>query len=170
MRPEAERAVGPDVNLAHFTNCAGLNVFDGSAPVVGRMALIAHLRGDLGFLGAPRQLPGFINRPGKRLLHVDVFSQSHRGKGDVRVHVIGRGDEDGVDVLLMLEHIAIVLIALGLRQVLILQTNHSLQAGLGLNAIELDGGLAGNGLRIRLIETFLQVGDFVSSRSNDLPA
>ena len=50
--PEAERAVGPDVDFADFANHAGLDVFDRGASVVEGMALIAHLCGDFGFLGA----------------------------------------------------------------------------------------------------------------------
>jgi hypothetical protein len=49
------------------------------------MTLIAHLRGYLGFLSAPGELPGFINGPRKRLLNVDMLAESHGGEGDVRV-------------------------------------------------------------------------------------
>ncbi len=91
---------------------AGLDVFDREASVVERMALIAHLRGDFGFLGALRQLPSFIDGPGERLLHVDVFTESHGGESDRRMHMVRSGDEDSVDILLVLEHVAIVLIAL----------------------------------------------------------
>ncbi len=118
MGPEAERAVGPNVHFANFANGTGLDVFDGGARVVGRMTLITHLRGDLGFLGTPRELAGFINGPGKRFLHVDVFAESHGCKGDRRVHVVGGGDENGVNILLVFEHVAIVLIALGSSAVL----------------------------------------------------
>ena len=124
------------------------------------MALIAHLRGDFGFRSAPRELPGFIDRPGQRLLHVDVFAERHGGESDVRVHVIGSGDEDGVDVLLMLEHVAIVLIAFGFRQMLVFQADHSVETGFGFDAIEFDGRLSRGGLRIGLIEALLQIRDF----------
>src|SRR5215470_17758105 len=51
LRPEAERTIRPNVNFAHFTDCARLNVFDSLTRLVGRMALIAHLRGDFGLFG-----------------------------------------------------------------------------------------------------------------------
>src|SRR6202042_3259212 len=43
LRPEAERAVGPDMDFAHFADGAGLNVFDGQARIVEILALIVHL-------------------------------------------------------------------------------------------------------------------------------
>ncbi len=52
MRPETQRAVGPDVDFADLADGAGLHVLDGSAGVVERVALVAHLRGDFGFRGA----------------------------------------------------------------------------------------------------------------------
>ena len=54
----------------------------------------------------------------QRLLHVDVLVEIERGHRDRRVHVIGRRDDDRIDVLLLFEHQAIVGIALLLRQIL----------------------------------------------------
>ena len=77
------------------------------------MALVAHLRGDLGLGRAPGELPRLGHRPGQRLLDVDVLAEIHRRQRDGRVHVIGRRHDHRVDVLLLLEHPAVVLVARG---------------------------------------------------------
>ena len=77
-----------------------------------------------GALGLARELPRFGDRPGQRLLHVDVLAEIHRRQRDRRVHVVGRRDDDGVDVLLLVEHLPVVLVARGARQVLVLQALH----------------------------------------------
>ena len=47
----------------------------------------------------------------ERFLAIDMLSELHRGQSDGRVHVIGRGDIDGIDVLRFLfEQFAPVLI------------------------------------------------------------
>ncbi len=111
-------------------------------------------------LRALRQLPGFIDGPSEWLLHVNVFTESHSRERDRRVHVVGGGDEYGVDVFLVIEHVAIILIALGFRQLLVFQANHSGKARLSLGAIELDWRLTRSGLWIGIVEALLQVRDF----------
>ena len=89
------------------------------AAVVPRVALVAHLRDDLRRLPRlARQRARFVDRPGQRLLHVDVLAEIERGHRDRRVHVIRRRDDDRVDVFLLLEHLAVVGVALLLRQIL----------------------------------------------------
>ncbi len=60
-----------------------------------------------------------MHRPAERLLHVDVLAGVHRGRRNHRVHVIGRGDDDRVDVLLLVEHLAVVPVPLHFRQLLV---------------------------------------------------
>ena len=87
------------------------------ASLVARVALVAHLRHELGIvLGLLRQHACFVDRPAQGLLDVDVLAGIHGRDRDRRVHVIGGGDDDRVDVLLLLEHLAIVAILLDLRQ------------------------------------------------------
>ena len=124
MRPEAEWTICPDVNFADFADGAGLNVFDGETCFVRRMALIAHLRGDLGFLGLLGKSARFRDRPGEGLLHVNVLAKFHRGQRDRCVHVVGGGDDDGVNVFLLFEHLPIVFVALGLLPVFGVETLH----------------------------------------------
>jgi len=72
-----------------------------------------------------------------------VFAEFHGGEGDGGVHVVGSGDEDGVNVLLAIEHLAIVGVASGFRKVYGLQTDHGVEAGLGSCRIERRIGVAG---------------------------
>jgi len=93
------------VHFADFTDGARTNVFDGRAPIIGGMSLIAHLRGDFGFFGAACKPASLFDRPGQRLLHVHVLAKIHGRQGDRGVHVIRGRDQDGVDVLLALKHL-----------------------------------------------------------------
>jgi len=112
------------VDFAHVADSAGPDVFDGGARVVQGMPLVAHLRGNLSVFGAARELASFFDRPADRLLHIDMLAQSHGGQGNRRVHVVRRGDHDGVNVLLAFEHVAIIAIELRSRQVLGLEPDH----------------------------------------------
>ena len=106
LRPVAERPVRPDVDLAHLADRAGPHVLDRRPRIVPGVALVAHLRGEPA-CSAPclRELARLGDRPGQRLLHVDVLAEIHRGQRDRRVHVIRRRDDDRVDVLLLVEHL-----------------------------------------------------------------
>src|SRR6185295_8796865 len=75
LRPVAERAVGPDVNLADVADRARPHVLDRRARVVPRMALVAHLRRELRHaLRLAGETARLGDRPGERLLHVDVLA------------------------------------------------------------------------------------------------
>jgi len=80
------------------------------------VTLIPHLRGKFGFGRTFRQLAGFGDRPSKGLLDIDMLADVHTRESDGGMHVIGSGDDDGVDVLLLVEHDAIIVVALGLRK------------------------------------------------------
>ena len=65
------------------------------------------------FSRPPRvNLPGLVDRLGQRFLGVDVQSLLHRPHGDRGVHVVRRGDVDRVEVLLLVEQLAPVLVDL----------------------------------------------------------
>src|ERR1700726_1230864 len=128
------------MNLAYVSYGSARDVFDGGARFVTGMALIAHLRGDFRFFGATRETARFVNGPSKWLLHVNMLAEGHGSQRDGRVHVIGSGDDDGLDVFLLLEHLAIVFVALGFGQVG-LELHHVRKLRLGLLAIELRYGL-----------------------------
>ena len=60
----------------------------------------------------PGQLPGLVDRLGQRFLGVDVQPLLHRPHGDRGVHVVGSRDVDRVEVLLLVEQLAPVLVNL----------------------------------------------------------
>ena len=94
---------------------AGLEPLLHQAQALFGVALVAHLRDDLVLPRRLGQRPGLADGARQRLLHVDVLAQLHRGHRDQGVRVIRRGDEHRVDVLLLLEHHAVVLVLDRLR-------------------------------------------------------
>ena len=117
LRPVGERPIGPHVHFGDGADGAGLDVFVDQPRIVGGMSLIAHLCLQLRLGRALRGEPAaFLHRPRQRLLHVHVFAEIHRRERDERVRVIRRGNDHRVDVLLLREHLAVVGVALGLRQ------------------------------------------------------
>jgi hypothetical protein len=81
--------------------------------------LVAHLGDDARAARRFLQHAGLVHRPGERLLHVHVLARVHGGQRDDGVQVVGRGDDDRVDVLLLREHLAEVHVAPGLRVLLL---------------------------------------------------
>ena len=53
-----------------------------------------------------REGAGLEDGMGQGLLHIDMFAGLHGGHGDGRVRVIRRRHDDGVDVLLAVQHLA----------------------------------------------------------------
>jgi hypothetical protein len=49
----------------------------------------------------------------ERFLHIDVPADADGGQRDDRVGVVGRGHDHGVDVLLLVEHLALIAIDFG---------------------------------------------------------
>ena len=82
------------------------------------VALVAHLRRLLGptrRLGS--ELAGLPDRPGQRLLGVDVLPRLERHHRRHGVRVVGRRDGHGVDVSrFLIEHLAVVAILLRLGE------------------------------------------------------
>ena len=112
------RAVGPTVHVANRTNRARSHPLLHQAQAFFRVALVAHLRHDLVFPCRLGQRPRLADGARQRLLHVDVLPELHRRHRDDGVIVIGRGDDDRVDVFLLLEHLAEVLVQHRLRELL----------------------------------------------------
>ena len=99
-----DRPVGPDVDLAHVAQGAGLHDFHRPAELIAGRALVAHLGGDLVLLGRLPHQAGFVNVVRQRFLGVAMLAQAHRQDAGVGVRVVGRRHHDGVDVLLPLQH------------------------------------------------------------------
>src|SRR5207248_4789668 len=96
-------ALGPDpgVDLAHRADRPGRDPLDRTADALGRVPLVAHLRGDAGLLRHLGDVPGLPEVVGQRLLAVDVLARAHGDGRDVGVQVVRRGAQDGVDRLLL---------------------------------------------------------------------
>ena len=110
------RAVRPDMNGLDFANDAGLDLCDAAAHRVKRGALVAHLGADAVLLGEIAEVTGFADRTGQRLLRIGVLAGLNGGRGNDRVHMVGRTDRNGVDLIHHFrEEFAIVGIELGIR-------------------------------------------------------
>jgi hypothetical protein len=75
------------------------------------VALDAHLRHDTRLLrdfGQPARFKHFMRQ---RFLAEHVLPRLHAGRGYRRMRVVRRGDENGIDVTLRSEHLAIVFVA-----------------------------------------------------------
>src|SRR2546428_466220 len=103
LRPD--RPVGPQLDLAYRADGARLDPFPYLARPFAGVPLIPHLGSDLGLARGLHQLAHLPQRTRQRLLDARVLAQLHRHHPGHRVHVIGRRDGDGVDVLrFLLEH------------------------------------------------------------------
>ena len=87
-------------------------------PVIDRgMNLNAHL-GDHALMPGNFGHPAhFIKIVRERFLTIDMFAQLHRGDANRRVHVVGRGDVDGINIVfLAFQQFPPVLIKPGVRK------------------------------------------------------
>ena len=110
LRPVGAGAVSPGVDLGDVADFAAPDDFGALAGAGIGVALVAHLRGDAVFGGPGGELLGLPDGAGQRLLTVDVLAAGHGPHGGGGVHVVGAGDEDGVDVLVLIQHDAEILV------------------------------------------------------------
>ena len=104
------------MQLEGFANDAGLDDFNGAAQAVFGAALVAHLRGQVLFLGQLTHEAGFLDRLDERLLAEAVFAHLHGADGGDAVMMVRGGNGHGVDVLAhLVEHFAVILELLELR-------------------------------------------------------
>ena len=115
LRPESLRPVGPHVHFADGSEHAGGDQLVDAPRAFHGVALIAHLRDDLRLARRPREESRLLHGVRERLLHVHVLARLHRDVRGDGVQMIGRGDDDGVDVPLLVEHRAEVVVLLRLR-------------------------------------------------------
>ena len=116
LRPmfRAIAAVEPDVGFANVANDAAPNEFNGAAQASFGGALVAHLRDDFVFGSSFAHDARFVNGARKRFFAVNMLAAFHGRDGGNGMGVIGRGDENGVDLLFhFVEHFAEILIAFG---------------------------------------------------------
>ena len=136
LRPEAERAVRPDVHLAHVADCAGTDQFHALARVVGsECPWLPICVATFVSFARRASCARFGHGPRERLLDVDVLAEIHRGQRDAGVQVIRRRDHHAVDVVLLLEHPPVVGVPLRLGNVDVhhpLETRGALRGALQL--------------------------------------
>ena len=91
----------------HLADGPVADPLDQQAARLEGVALVAHLRDDLVFLGGLGHRAAFGDRVGQRLLAVDVLAVLHGGDRGHGVVMVGRGDHDGVDLFgHLVEHLA----------------------------------------------------------------
>ena len=99
------RLVAGAEGVLDFAELAALHEGDGLFEARAGARLRAALHDAVVLAGGLDHLPAFPDVVRHGLLDVDVLAGLGRGDRDQRVHVIRRGDRDGVDVL-ALEHLA----------------------------------------------------------------
>ena len=98
LLPVLERTIGPDVDLAHLADGTRTHQLCTAAEArVGR-ALVAHLGAHPFLTCRLAHQASFPDRVGQRLLAIDVLAQTHRRHRGRGVRVVGRRDDDGVDL------------------------------------------------------------------------
>ena len=101
--------------LGDVADGPGGDVLGHAADRLAAIALVAHLRQDLLLPGGLGQGIALGDVVGQRLLAEDVLAVVDGADGRRGVVVVGRGDQDHVEVLVALvEHLAIVVEDLGL--------------------------------------------------------
>ena len=116
LRPD--RAVGPDHDLLDRPEDTGPDQFDARAEAILRGSLVAHLGAELLLGGEGAHDPGFLDRPGQRLLAEAVLAHPHGHHAGRGMRVVGRADRHGVDLVAqLLEHLAVVEVLLRLGEV-----------------------------------------------------
>ena len=98
-----------------LADASGTHQRDGQEedPVVIAPLLGADLHDAARLLGDPAEHLALVDRQRQRLLAVDVLARLHGVDADLGVPVVGRADDDGVDVLAV-EELAVVLVDVGL--------------------------------------------------------
>ena len=104
------------MNRAHRPDGAGLDPLACQAQAFARVPVVAHLRDQTRLLRHARHHPRLLNRVGHRFFDINVLPRPQRGQRDGGMHVVGRGDHHGIDVLPLFEQDAIVLEPLGIRE------------------------------------------------------
>ena len=114
MAPGIIGKAAPGIDFADLADQARGDPLADQPVAFHAVALDAHLRGHLVLLGRLGELAGFIDRVRQRFLAVDVLAGLDGRHGDHGMRMIGRGDHHAVDVLLLLQHQAIVFVGLRL--------------------------------------------------------
>ena len=107
-----DRTIGVDVHFVHRPDQSGLDPFIDQPRVVAGVALVSHLRDDAAAPGEFLEPARFVDGMRERLLHVDMLLEFHCRLGDDRVGVVRCCHDQGLDVLLLVQHLAEISVAL----------------------------------------------------------
>ncbi len=94
--------------LGDLADSARPDILTQAAGFSGGLALVAHLRHNFGLVGGRRQAPRFPYRVRKRLFAIDVLPALDGLHGREGMMMIGRRDDNSVDLLHLVEHLAVI--------------------------------------------------------------
>ena len=115
-QPAGAISAGPDMNFMDRADGAGEQQFGAGPGIGGAGILDARLGGALGSEARRLYLARLGNGVRDRLGAIDVLVHGQAGQHQVRVPVIRRGDDQGIEVLLLLvEHLPEILVQPGVR-------------------------------------------------------
>ena len=92
----------PTVDFAYITDRTRLNQFDDAVDVVNRVSLNAELSNDLLFLRRLRHDTSFFDRVCHRFFAIQVLAQLHRHHRGMEMSMVGRTDDDRINLILHL--------------------------------------------------------------------
>ena len=116
---QSPRAVRPDVHLADRADDAGVEDLADETALRGGVALVTHLGGEARqFRGGFPEQPGLPDVIGERLLAIHVLAVGEREVRREDVRVLGGGDDHCIKLLRVVEDLAEVGHAAGLREIL----------------------------------------------------
>ena len=90
---------GPDVDVLQFADAAVAHQFAGQSEGVRGTLLGAELEDALATVDFLAQRPVLRDVDAERLFHIDVFAGANRGQRRQHVPMVGRGNQEGVNVL-----------------------------------------------------------------------
>ena len=166
------------MDFTHIANRPIPDHLTGLADEVAGVALVPQLGRHAGLFRHPGHLARLPDVVGERLFAIDMFALAHRRYANISVQVIGRGAEDGIDGLLLLQHHAEVLVVghfeVG-RLLRVMLFDFRLHGQAARVALEIEGiqifGFDGvshrDDLRIREVEEAADVGPALPAAAND---
>src|SRR5260370_4839842 len=104
------RTAGPVGDFAHRADGTVPNPFAEQASGLGGLVANGNLSGDAGFTRDFGEAARFIDGVGQRLLAEDVFALLHRRSGDGGMKMVRGADNDGVEIVLLVEQLAEVIV------------------------------------------------------------
>jgi len=86
--------------------------------LIGGATLVAHLCYYFVFFGGQSDLPGFVNGMSEWFLAVHMFATLHCFHSDNSMSMVGRRDDDSIDVFFFVEHDTVIFINLRIGELI----------------------------------------------------